>query len=113
MTIIQGAPPPPRMSFVDAPLAYVAAGLCVVALLAASLHVHMLLKESRRYRTDLRRRGRGMTSVGSWMNLEYVLDPANYQPGTAGPILRRLMKWMAVQGLAAAAAMAIALFFIL
>lgn len=101
------------MSFADAPMAYVAAALCVVALLVASLRVHVLLRESRRYRIDLRRRGRGMTSVGSWMNLEYVLDPANYQPGTAGPILRRVLTWMAVQGLAAVAALVIALFFIL
>jgi hypothetical protein len=112
MMIFQSAPPPPRLSFAEAPLLYLAVALCVVTVLVAALQTHRLLEESRQYRIDARPKWRN-PSAWPWTSAEYVLNPANYQPGTARPIIRRYLVLIAVQGLAGLAALFIAFAFIL
>jgi len=110
--ILQGMPPPPRMSFADAPFAYVAAGLCVILFLAAALRFHWLLRRSRQDRIDLRPRD----SVYSGRSLFWqvnVLDARNYRTGTGKAIVRAMLVCAVVEGVAALAAMFIALMFIL
>jgi hypothetical protein len=100
------------MSFADAPLAYVAAGLCVIVFLASALRFHWLLRRSRHDRIDLRPRD----SIYSGRSLIWqanVFDARNYRPGTGKAIVRAMLVWTVVQGVAALAAMFIALMFIL
>jgi hypothetical protein len=106
------SPPPPRMSFADAAVAYVAAGMCVAAVLGASLRFHLLLQRSRRDRVGLRSRD-SIYSGPSLLWQRNVLDPRNYRPGAGRTIVRAMLVWMIVQGLAGLALFFIAFFFIL
>lgn len=104
--------PPPRMSFADAPFAYVAAGWCVSVFLGAALRFHWLLRRSRQDRIDLGPRD----SIYSGRSLRWqrnVLSPSNYRPGTGKAIVRAMRVCIAVYGVAGVAAMFIALMFIL
>ena len=84
----------------------------MIALLAASLRFHWLLRRSRQDRIDLRPRdsiyyGRSLI----WRR--NVLNPRNYRPGTGEAIVRAMWLCIVLQGLAALAAFCIAFLFIL
>ena len=104
--------PFPRNAFADAPGAYVAAGVLLVAGVAGHLRLMWLLRRSGADRVDL---ALGQRVDGDRYSLwqKAVLDPRSYVPGTGERWIRRIVATFAVHFLSLLAAVAIVFFRIL